>query len=58
MFLSCFFFVIQTFKHLQVMSQVCVYVFIYMMSLPELCKTIYSAQASCRCSVQYIFLAT
>lgn len=44
---ACIFFVIQTFKHLQVMSQVCVYVFIYMMSLPEVCKSICSAQASC-----------
>lgn len=44
---SLYFFVIQTFKHLRVMSQVCVYVFIYMMSLPELCKGICSAQASC-----------
>lgn len=44
---ACIFFVIQTFKHLRVMSQVCVYVFIYMMSLPELCKSICSAQASC-----------
>lgn len=44
---ACIFFVIQTFKHLRVMSQVCVYVFIYMMSLPEVCKSICSAQASC-----------